>query len=99
MAAPTNSPSELLCCSWRWSFTSLPRAPAGDTAVSQLWLLPGGDPVTGPIWSPVALPGREARRFFLYRQVAVLREQIGELTGAVVALEVGDQALEQVDTA
>jgi hypothetical protein len=80
--------------------TSLPRAPAGDTAISQLWLLPGGDPVTVTDLEPGgALPGREARRFFLYRQVAVLREQIGELTGAVVALEVGDQALEQVDSA
>ena len=45
------------------------------------------------------LPVREARRLCLYDHLAALRQLIADATGQPVAVDVADQALEQVDVA
>ena len=74
--------------------------PDGETGVTHLRLQPGNTPATETELQPGrAMPVRETRRLCLYDHLAALRELVADAAGGCVTVEVGDQAVELVDTA
>jgi hypothetical protein len=72
--------------------------PDGETAIAHLQLQPGDSPAIVSEQRPgLDLPVRDARRLCLYDHLEVLRRRVADHTGAVVGVEVADQALELVD--
>ena len=73
--------------------------PHGEAAISHLALTPDGEPATACELLPSGeLPVAEDRRRCLYDHLAELQQHVSQ-TGALVQVELADQALELIDVA